>query len=161
MVCLWLSLFFSSSFRACTPAMRRSSSWKRWLVQSECRSIHELWIIQQWRGNHKRRRQKDCSVRQKWTAVEDGRDSHTERLHHRIICLISVSYQLSPAVGESQNSQNAMLPAQSRVHQLRYRGNFSCVWWASRDDASVWSIEVKCQPASLYSVHWCQRLETD
>lgn len=39
-------------------------------------------------GNHKRRRQKDCSVHQKWTTVEDGGDSHTKRLHHRIICLI-------------------------------------------------------------------------
>lgn len=39
-------------------------------------------------GNHKRRRQEDCSLHQNWTTVEDGRDSHTSRLHHRIICLI-------------------------------------------------------------------------
>lgn len=84
-VCLWLSLFFSSSFRVCTPAMRRSSSWKRWLVQSECCSIHEFWIIQEGETGAgeveggcggsatKGGGRKDSSVHQKWTVVKDGR----------------------------------------------------------------------------------------
>lgn len=46
--------------------------------------------------------------------VEDGRDSHTRQLHHRIICLICSPTSAEPAVGESQNAQNAMLPAQSK-----------------------------------------------
>lgn len=99
MVCLWLSLFFSSSFRACTPAMRRSSSWKRKL-QSERRSISRVHEKERWPTKEAVRR-------------ADHRGGWESLLHHRIICVIPSLQSTSPAVEGSWNSQNAMLPTES------------------------------------------------
>lgn len=112
MVCLWLSLFFSSSFRACTPAMRRSSSWKRQFVQSECCSIHDFWIIQE-RGTTKDAARKTVLYTRSGPLWRMGEILTPSGCITGLSVWFSVSDQLSPAVGESQNSQNATLPAQS------------------------------------------------
>lgn len=66
------------------------------------------------RGNHKRCRQEDYSLHQNRTSVEDGRETLTPAgCITGLSVWFSVSDQLCPAVGESQNSQNAMLPTQS------------------------------------------------
>lgn len=78
-------------------------------------SLHS-WVLNYSResGNHKRRHQEDCSLHQNWTSVEDGRETLTPAgCITGLSVWFSVSDQLCPAVGESQNSQNAMLPTQS------------------------------------------------
>lgn len=143
MVCLWLSLFFSSSFRACTPAMRRSSSWKRELVQSECRSIHEFWIIQE-----KGEPQKTPPVRLFCTPELDHcggweRFSHQPAASQDYLSDFQSRINWAQLLGKAKTPRmqccqhNLSVPAESW-------GIFSCLWWASRDDASFWSIEAKC-----------------
>lgn len=138
-LCLWLSLFFSSSFRVCTPAMRRSSSWKRWLVQSDCRSIHdEWWIIQEgetgaWRGEEGGgggATKGDSSLHQKWTVAKDGRGSGSELLRHGIICLIFNLISTPSSCWGKPKVPECNTASTNKVCQFRVgggRGDFSSV----------------------------------
>lgn len=65
-------------------------------------------------GNHKRRRQEDCSLYTRTGPLwRMGEILTPAGCITGLSVWFSFSDQLSPAVGESQNSQNAMLPKQS------------------------------------------------
>lgn len=129
-----LLLLFSSLYTSHAPILVLKKTASAFRV-----SLHS-WVLNYSGENNKRHCKEDRSLQPNWTTMKAERKSHTSWVHHRIICLI---YRLGST--ESSCLGKPKLPECNAANtiwvcRLRAGGYGGCLWWASRGDASVWSI---------------------